>query len=427
MISLLFIVFFILLLLGVPIAVSMGIASIVTLIYENPMLLLVVPQKFFMSINSFTLLAVPFFMLTGVIMDKSGLTNRLVHFADSLVGWLKGGMSYVSVLAGMLMGGISGSAPADTAALSSVMIPSMVKMGYSARFAAALQAAAGSIGIIIPPSVPMVVLGGITSISVGALFLGGIIPGLMIGLMLIIVSAIICNTTKMNVHDTKNFSIKYVGESFRKAILTLVAPVIIIGGILTGIFTPTESSVIAVVYTLILGLVIYKSIKITNLKEIFVEAVLSSANVMFIVAASALFSWILIRNNFPQIMSDLIFGVSNSPAFILFISNLIFFIGGMFIEGLALMIMFVPILLPISTSVGIDPIVFGIMTVVNIAIGTLTPPVGVCLYVASSAAKIKFDEAAKSVVPFVFVMLVALVLIVAFPALITFIPKSVLK
>lgn len=425
MIALLFIAFFLLLIFGVPVGIALGVASIITILCEGTIPLLVIPQKMFISMNSFTLLAIPFFMLTGVIMDKSGLTQRLVNFADSIIGWTKGGMSYVSVTSGMLMGGISGSAPADTAALSSVMTPSMVKMGYPARFAAALQAASGSIGIIIPPSIPMVVLGGIASISVGKLFLGGIIPGLLIGVLLMVVSGIICNKYKYGVSKSNSFSIDYFLGSFKKAILPLLAPVIIIGGILTGIFTPTESSVIAVVYTLILGLVVYKSIKIRELPAIFMEAIVSSGNVLLIIAASSLFSWILVSHNFPQILSELITGVSDNPIFIILVINLIFIIGGMFIEGLALLIMFVPILLPIALSAGMDPIVFGVMIVINIAIGTLTPPVGVCLFVACSSSGVKLDHAIKSAIPFVLVLCLALVLVVLFPALVTYIPSLI--
>ncbi|WP_456274514.1 TRAP transporter large permease [Bacillus sp. AK031] len=425
MIALLFITFFLLLIIGVPVGISLGVSAIFIIVWEGAIPLLVIPQKMFISMNSFTLLAIPFFMLTGVIMDKSGLTQRLVNFADSIIGWTKGGMSYVSVTSGMLMGGISGSAPADTAALSSVMTPSMVKMGYPARFAAALQAASGSIGIIIPPSIPMVVLGGIASISVGKLFLGGIIPGLLIGVLLMVVSGIICTKYKYGVSETNSFSLRYFTDSFKKAILPLFAPIIIVGGILTGVFTPTESSVIAVVYTLVLGLIVYKSIKIRELPKIFMEAIVSSGNVMLIISASSLFSWILVSHNFPTILSDLITSVSDSPIFIIFVINVIFILGGMFIEGLALLIMFVPILLPIAMSAGMDPVVFGVMIVINIAIGTLTPPVGVCLFVACSSSGVKLDHAMKSAIPFVLVLCFALVLIVLFPSLVTFIPSLI--
>jgi C4-dicarboxylate transporter, DctM subunit len=324
-----------------------------------------------------------------------------------------------------MMGGISGSAPADTAALSSVMTPSMVKLGYPARFAAALQAASGSIGIIIPPSIPMVVLGGIASISVGKLFLGGIIPGILIGILFMVASRIICIKKNYGVSKSNSFSFSYFIDSFKKAILPLFAPVIIVGGILTGAFTPTESSVIAVVYTLILGLFVYRSIQFRDLSSIFMEAVISSGNVLLIIAASSLFSWILVSHNFPQILSSLITSVSDSPFFIILVINLIFIVGGMFIEGLALLIMFVPILLPIAMGAGMDPIVFGVMIVINIAIGTLTPPVGVCLFVACSSAGVKLDHAMKSAIPFVLVLCFALVLIVLFPSIVTFIPNLI--
>ena len=423
MTNLLFLIFFVLLLIGVPVGISIGVASLIAVALEGiPML--IIPQKMFISMNSFTLLAIPFFMLTGVIMERSGITSRLVNFADSILGWLKGGMGYVSVMSGMLMGGISGSAPADTAALSSVMIPTMKKMGFPARFAAALQAASGSIGIIIPPSVPMVVLGGITGISVGSLFLGGILPGIAIGVLLMAISGYICTVKGYGEESRRKFSVTYFLTSLRKVILPMMAPIIIVGGILSGAFTPTESSVIAVVYTLILGLFIYRSIKVTDLMDIFVEAIMSSSSVLLIVSASSLFSWILTRNNFPQSMSEFLMGISDNRIFILLVINLIFFVGGMVIEGLALMIMFVPILLPVALSVGINPLVFGIMVVINIAIGTLTPPVGVCLFVACSSSGVKLDEASKSVIPFMIALIMIMVLVIIFPQLVTFIPEA---
>ncbi|KIL43152.1 TRAP transporter large permease [Jeotgalibacillus campisalis] len=425
MILLLFLAFFVLLILGVPVGIALGVSSIIVILWEGMVPLVLFPQKMFVSMNSFTLLAIPFFMLTGVIMDKSGLTQRLVNFADSIIGWTKGGMSYVSVTSGMMMGGISGSAPADTAALSSVMTPSMVKLGYPARFAAALQAASGSIGIIIPPSIPMVVLGGIAGISVGKLFLGGIIPGILIGVLFMVASRIICSRNNYGETKSNSFSGSYFIDSLKKAILPLFAPIIIVGGILTGVFTPTESSVIAVVYTLVLGIFIYKSIKLRDLPSIFMEAIISSGNVMLIIAASSLFSWILVSHNFPQTLSSLITSVSDSPFFIILVINLIFIVGGMFIEGLALLIMFVPILLPIALAAGMDPVVFGVMIVINIAIGTLTPPVGVCLFVACSAAGVKLDHAMKSAIPFVLVLCFALILIVVFPSIVTVIPNLI--
>ena len=367
MTALLFGSMFALLLVGVPVGVTIGLSSLLVIIVEDMVPLLIVPQKMLVSMNTWTLLAIPFFMLVGVVMDKSGITDRLVNFASGLVGWLRGGMSYVSVVTGMLMGGISGSAPADTAALSGVMIPSMKRLGYPKDFAAALQAASGSIGIIIPPSIPMVVLGSITNISVGALFLGGIVPGVLIGFCLIGISAVICIRNGYGEATSSGFSFQTLFSATKAALLPLIAPLIVVGGILSGVFTPTESSVIAVAYTLFLGLVVYRKIKLSDLPDVFLEAVVSSANVVLIIAASSLFSWYLTKTGVPAAISQAMFSISASPWFILLAINFIFFIGGMFLEGLALIIMFVPILLPVAMKVGIDPVFFGVMVVINIA------------------------------------------------------------
>lgn len=425
MIALLFVVLFVLLLLGIPIGISIGIAAMTVIAAEGIVPLLIVPQKMLVAMNTWTLLALPFFMLVGVIMDKSGITDRLVYFANSLVGWLRSGMSYVSVFTGMLMGGISGSAPADTAALSGVMIPSMRRLGYPGAYAAALQAASGAIGIIIPPSIPMVVLGSVTNISVGGLFMGGLIPGILIGLSLMGISAIICRKRGYGEKTTTAFSFKAAWRSTKDAFLPLMAPIIIVGGILTGVFTPTESGGIAAVYTLFLGMAIYRKISLKDLPGIFLEATVSAANVVLIIAASALFSWFLTKNGVPHAISSFLLSISDSQWFILFAVNLIFFIGGMFLEGLALIIMFVPILLPVAMQVGINPIFFGVMVVINIAIGTLTPPVGVCLFVASSSGNESFEEVTARAMPFVGALTAVLILCCILPEIITFLPTKV--
>lgn len=427
MTALLFVSMFVFLLLGVPVGISIGLSSLVVIVTEGIVPLLIVPQKMLVSMNTWTLLAIPFFMLVGVIMDKSGITDRLVGFASGLVGWMRGGMSYVSVVTGMLMGGISGSAPADTAALSGVMIPSMKRLGYPKDFAAALQAASGSIGIIIPPSIPMVVLGSITNISVGALFLGGIVPGVLIGFCLIGISAVICIRNGYGEVTSSGFSFKTLFSATKAALLPLIAPLIVVGGILSGVFTPTESSVIAVVYTLFLGLIVYRKISISDLPDVFLEAVVSSANVVLIIAASSLFSWYLTKTGVPAAISEAMFSISSSPWFILFAINFIFFIGGMFLEGLALIIMFVPILLPVAMKVGIDPVFFGVMVVINIAIGTLTPPVGVCLFVASSSGGVSYESVARRATPLIGALVAVLVLTCVYPELITFIPQHVMN
>jgi len=381
----------------------------------------------YVASSGFTLLAIPFFMLAGIIMDKSGITDRLVAFANSLVGWVKGGMSYVSIITGMLMGGISGSAPADTAALSSVLVPSMKRLGYPATFSAALQAAAGAIGIIIPPSIPMVVLGSITNISVGAMFLGGLVPGILIGLTYMVFAGFICYRYNYGDVGTDRFSLKALLSTFSEAMLPILAPLIIVGGILTGVFTPTESGVVAVAYTLFLGMFVYRKIRLQDLPGILVEGAVGAANVVFIIGTSAVFSWILTANGVPQTIANVLFSISQSKAFILFAINLIFFVGGMFLEGLALITMFVPMLLPIALQAGIDPIVFGVMVVINIALGTLTPPLGVCMFVASASAGLKFEEVVRQGIPFIMALALNLLLVCLYPGLISTLPPRLLK
>ena len=427
MVFTLMLVLFVLLAIGIPIGIAIGVTTLAIVALEGTVSLLIVPQKILVAMNTWTLLALPFFMLVGVIMDKSGITDRLVVFANSLVGWLRSGMSYVSVFTGMLMGGISGSAPADTAALSGVMIPSMRRLNYPGAYAAALQAASGAIGIIIPPSIPMVVLGSVANISVGGLFLGGLLPGILIGFSLMAISAIVCRRKGYGETTTTAFSLTKTIAATKEAILPLVAPIIIVGGILAGVFTPTESGGIAAVYTLFLGMFIYKKIHFRDLPDIFVEAIVTAANVVLIIATCSLLSWFLTKNGVPQAISSLLLSISNSQWFILFAVNLIFFIGGMFLEGLALIIMFVPILLPVAVQVGIDPLFFGVMVVINIAIGTVTPPVGVCLFVASSAGGEKFEDVTRKAVPFIGALIAVLILCCIFPEIITYFPSKAFR
>ncbi|MHC1758773.1 MAG: TRAP transporter large permease [Negativicutes bacterium] len=422
-----FFLFFAFLVAGLPIGVSIGASSLLTLVMEDRVPLYIIPQKMFFAINSGTLMAIPFFMLVGSIMERSGITDRLVDFANAIVGWIKGGMCYVSVVAGMLMGGISGSAPADTAALSSIMIPSMKKLGYPGSLAAALQAVSGCIGIIIPPSLPMIVLSSLTGISVAKLFLGGIIPGILIGLSLMVIAAIVVRNSSYAVPMLDNFSWSYLWQTFKGAFLPLLAPVIIVGGILTGMFTATESGVMALMYTLFLGTVVYRTIKISQFPELFLEAVGSASNVMLIIAASSLFSWILTANDFNLIVDQMFRSVSSSPIVIMLIINFIFFIGGMFLEGTALQIMFVPLLYPISQAVGVDPVAFGVTIVMNIALGTLTPPVGVCVFVASSSGNVPFEDVVKAVMPFLIALIINILLVIYIPEIITLIPNYFMK
>lgn len=407
---------------GIPIAVALGLSSIAELLLQGQVPLMVAPQRIFNGVNSVTLMGIPFFMLVGSIMERSGITQKLIDFANALVGWLRGGLCYVGVLTGILMGGISGSAPADTAALSSIMVPSMERSGYPKEFSAALMASSGTLGIIIPPSMPMIVLASITGISVGKLFMGGIIPGIMIGVTFMAICGIICHVRGYDKDNSKRFSVQLIMKTLPKAILPILAPVIIVGGILTGIVTATESAITAVAYTLILGLFVYRTISIKDLPELFVESVIGASNVMFIIGTSSLFAWILQSNNFQQVIESMFGGAVHNKLWVMFIVNVVFFIGGFFLEGTAMQIMFIPVLQPIIELAGINPIAFGVTVICNISIGNLTPPVGVCLYVAANSARAKVDGIIREIMPFVLMALVDVAILVFFPQLITFIP-----
>ncbi|MGE4485137.1 MAG: TRAP transporter large permease [Oscillospiraceae bacterium] len=420
--ALILIVFIALMICGIPIAVSVGLATIVALLLGGDMSISIVPQKMFVAVNSFTLLAIPFFMLAGAIMEQSGITAKLVKFADSLVGWMRCGMCYVVAVAGMLMAGISGSATADTAALSSIMIDAMDKMGYPKKFSAPLLAASGSVGVIIPPSLTFIILGSITSISVSKLFMAGVIPGVLVGFGLMIASRIICTKYGWGMSITAKFSIKEVWKSFLDSLLPLLAPVIIIGGIVSGIFTPTEASVVAVVYTFILGTLVYKTISPKDFINIASKAAKGTAIVMFVIGTSMVFSWLLTVYNVPKMIGTLLTSVSDSHYFILAIIAVVFFIGGMFIDGTPLIIMLVPVFFPIIQSVGIDPLTFGVVICILSAIGGVSPPVGAALFVACSSGNVRMETTLLYTIPFLIAMLVVVALIIFIPNLTTLIP-----
>jgi C4-dicarboxylate transporter DctM subunit len=371
-------------------------------------------------------MAIPFFMLAGEIMARSGITRRLVEFANALVGWIKCGLCYVAIVAGIFMGGISGSAPADTAALGAILIPTMKEQDYPAPFAAALLASAGAIGIIIPPSIPMVVLGGVSGVSIGKLFVGGIIPGVILGLCLMVAARLTSNRKKYGQLDRTPFTLQNLWTTFKRAILPLLAPFILIVGILSGFFSATEASVVVVVYSSFVGIVIYRTIKIRDMVDICASALKSTANVMLVIGASTIFSWILTRHNIPAELAAWILAVGGGKAFFLAFVIVVVFVAGMFLDGLPIIIMLVPIFLPIAQSLNIDPIMFGVMFTLVIAVGGLTPPVGATMFVGSQVAKCSIMSTAKEAIPLIIAMLVTILLVCIFPGLVTWLP-SVMK
>ena len=405
----------VLFLIDTPIAVAIGAASVAAIALPGDFPLQMVIQRLFSGTDSFHLLAVPLFMFAGTIMEAGGISRRLIEFATALVGWLPGGMAAVAIVSAMFFAGISGSAAADTAAVGSILIPAMKKSGYRSDFAAAVQASGGSIGIVIPPSIPMIVFGFLTGASVGRLFTAGILPGLLIGLSLMIVSSLI--SRRQGYGAQAPFSAAEVLRTGRRALLALGAPVIILGGILTGIFTATESAAVAVVYGLVVGMVIYRRITLRDLPQLFITGSITAAIVMFIIACASVFSWIAAIEDIPARMAAGLLALTDNRILLLLSVNLVLLIAGTFVETTAALILLVPMIVALLPELGIDLIHLGVIVVTNLAIGMLTPPMGICLIVSSSISGDRLAAICRRIVPFLLVLLVDLALITYWPPL----------
>ncbi|QQZ10148.1 TRAP transporter large permease [Heyndrickxia vini] len=436
---LLFGIFAILVIIRIPIAISLAVSSIVVLLMSGGIdNLALVPDVLYSSVAKFTLLAIPFFVLAGVIMDYAGISKRLIHFADVCVGHLKGGMIFVTVITAIFFAAISGSGPATVAAIGSILIPALVKNGMKRESASALLASSGSIGIVIPPSIAFIVFavvaGDQISISIGRLFVAGIIPGLLMGIGFIISALYVKNRglAKQSIGNEEiaatlekreRASGKEVFKAFRSAIWGLLIPVIILGGIYGGIFTPTEAAVVAVFYGFIVGIFIYRELRIKDIFKILYDASIQTAVITFIVSAASLFAYIITTEQIAQTMSDSLLGLSSSPIVSLLIINIILLIAGAFIDAISAFYIFVPILIPVIIHFNIDPTVFGVFMTVNLAIGLFTPPVGLNLYVASGIGNVKIHKISKAIVPFLISAVIVLLLITYIPALSTFLPN----
>jgi len=418
--AVLFISLAILLFLNVPIAYALGLPAVICMILEG-LPLDMFPQLIYSSINKFLLLAIPFFVLSGSIMEKAGISSRLIDFANKCLGHVRGGLAIVCVLCSCFFAAISGSGAATVAALGGILIPAMDKDGYGKAFPSALMAVAGAIGIIIPPSVPLVVYGSISGVSVTKLFSGGMIPGIMMGLALIIASMIICSKNP-NIVIHKKATAKERWTSFKEAFWGLLMPVIILGGIYGGIFTPTEAAVVACMYGFLVGVFIYRTIKPKDLVKTVTDAVVSSANIMMIIAGASLFAWFCTTSGISKAAQNLLLSVSGNKYMFLLIVNIILLIAGCFLEANAALYIFAPIMIPVAITLGYDPLALGVVMVVNMAIGLATPPVGVDLYVACGISHITIKDITKAVLPLVGVSVISLLLITYIPQLILFLP-----
>ncbi|KJS19248.1 MAG: C4-dicarboxylate ABC transporter permease [Clostridiaceae bacterium BRH_c20a] len=412
---------FLLMIIKVPIAIALGLASIVGLTLMGDIPLIIVVQRMFTSNDSFPLLAVPYFMLAGELMTAGGVSKRLVRFAASLVGHFRGGLGGISILASAFFAALSGSNAATVAAIGAVMIPSMKEKGYPEGYTAATIAAAGVTGMIIPPSILMILYGVVAGISIGDLFIAGFGPGILICISMMFVNWFICRKQNFNVEKWHGGS--EILSSFKDAIWALLMPVIILGGIYGGIFTPTEAAAIAALYGFIIGFFIYKELTLKKLPEIILKSALSTAVVMLVMNTAGLFGWVITANQLPQALAVKMSAVSGSHIVFLLLVNLMLIVVGCFMNAAAAIPIFASILLPAAANFGIDPLLFGIIMVVNLSIGTITPPLGVDLFVASTISKVSLEEIIGKIWPYIIIVIIDLMLITYYPPISMFLVR----
>ena len=416
--------FFIFIGLGTPVAWSIALSSLLTLLVSLPSLAAVttIAQRMATGLDSFALLAIPFFILSGQLMTHGGIAHRLIRFAKTLVGTLPGGLALINIISAMMMGAIAGSAMASASAMGSILGPEMEKEGYDKEYGAAVNITSATMGLVIPPSNVLIVYslasGGV---SIAALFLAGYIPGLLTGLFLILVAALWAK--RKGYPTSQRSSIKEVLSSFIQAVPSLLLLFIVIGGIVAGLFTATEASAVAVLYTLILGM-LYKEIRVKDLSKILLESSKTSAIVLLLIAASMSMSWVMSYENVPQNLSDFLLGISDNKIIILLLINLILLFVGIFMDMTPAVLIFTPIFLPVVKSIGIDPVQFGIIMVVNLCIGLCTPPVGSVLFVGVGIAKTSIEKVIKPLLPLFIAMIVALALITYFPQITLWLPHQ---
>jgi len=422
----LFASFAVFLLLSVPIAISLGAASLLGIALKTTVPTFIVAQRMVGGINKFPILALVFFILAGNVMTEGGVSRKLVRFANAFVGKVAGGLAMVSTLAAMFFGAISGSSAATTAAIGSIMIPYMKEAGYKQEFSAAVIACSGLLGLLIPPSGTMILYAIIADVSILQLFIAGIVPGIIIGASLMSVEYAISRR-----RGYKAFVLEEEkeprGKVFRDSLFALLSPVLILGGIYSGLFTPTEAAGVAVFYGLLVGGLIYRDLTFKSLYRACYSSALSSAVIMFLIAAASIFAWLLATQQIPQHLVTLVTSFSKDPRLILLLINITLLVAGTFLDNVAAITLLTPILHPLILSLGIDPVFFGVVMITNLAIGQVTPPVGMNLFVASNISKVPIEKIARQALPFLVVLIADLMLITYVPGLVTFLPDLLLK
>ena len=407
--------------LGFPIYIALGIGTLAALNMAG-MPALVLPQKLFAGMNSSSLLAIPFFILAGNIMSRS-ITVKLIDVANAIIGWIRGSVAVVTVLASALFGAISGSGVATASAIGGITIPAMQREGYPSEFSTAISAISSILGPIIPPSITLIVYASITNVSVSQLFMGSVIPGILLAGSLIVYALAYGKKNNLPAHEKQ--TPKQIGHAFKEGIWALLMPIIILGGIFGGIFTPTEAAAVAVVYALIISLTVYRDMKLSELPQVFVEASVSTATIMMMVGLSKASSYVVVTSGLPQQLLNVFTSITSNRIEILLLLNLLFLIIGMLMEANAAIIMMTPILTPLLTAFNIDALQFGIVMSFNLCIGLVTPPVGLCLLICNQIAKTRLMKALKAMMPMLLISVIVLMLITYIPALTTWLPSMI--
>ena len=414
---------FVAIMLGVPIFLAMGLAS-AAFVWLSGIPLSIVAQKFTMAANSFPLLAAPFFIFMANVMNSSGVTTRMFRFASVLVGWMKGGLAQANIIASVIFAGMSGSAVADAGGLGTLEVKAMRDAGYPPSFAGAVTAASATIGPILPPSLPMIIYGVNAEASIGGLFIAAIIPGLLMAVMLMLTARHLAG--QMDLPALEMPTIHELWRAFRDAFFALMTPFILLFGIASGMFTPTEAAVVAAAYALVIGGVVYRDFTLAELPDVILRTVHTTGVIMALVMTAAMMAWAFSVARIPQSVGALLGGLAETPLLILLIVNILLLIVGLFMEAIAAMLILIPILVPVAMNAGIDPLQFGVIFVLNLMIGTITPPVGIVLFVTARIADVSFESLARSTLPFLLSLLAVLAAVTLWPPLTTWLPGLLL-
>lgn len=417
--------FLLLLVIGVPVAISLAGSSLIYVMLEGVQPHLVVLHRMIGGIDSFPLLAIPFFIMAGSLMNSAGITNRIYDFALALVGWLKGGLGHVNVVGSVIFAGMSGTAVADAGGLGNIEIKAMRDHGYSVDFSVGITGASSTIGPIIPPSLPFVIYGVMANASIGKLFAAGVIPGLVMALTMMIMVTYYAHTRGW--HRDAKFSIVALWQTFKRAFLPLLTPIILVGGMTTGVFTPTEAAIAATVYAIFLGMAVYRTLSLKKLIKVSMETAETTALILLIVAGASIFGYLITLTKVTDNVSALVLSITTTPWIVLLLVNIFLLIVGCFMETIAAITILVPVLLPLMDKIGVDPVHFGLIMVLNLMIGLLTPPVGMVLYILARVANISFERATKACLPFLIPLLVSLALVTYWPSMVMFLPNLFYK